>query len=280
MKCIELVKEENGMITIAGCKIGDNVEVFSDNMHKYCIYCKPNGVNSMLSIIDIDTMSISNPLYNEDILSVEVYCEYNQDKRITWISVHMYYCYSDECDTPSEFKELAKEFAETGRFTVEELYINSSKVYELIGLSNKKCDVNFMWTKKEHSDIVVTLGESIYSEENVYNTELALMKGSKRLALKLGKNVCQLNSSELHEVKCHVDIERLSFYENLWKDKIRASYDAYCDEICKLDRYLSSEQWDIIYKKAGMSERDIALYLEAHEPFEAALDDKSDMYRC
>lgn len=279
MKCIDLVKEEDGMISIAGCKIGDNVDMFSDNMHNYCSYCKPEGDNKMHSIIDVDTMSISNPLYDQDIWSVEVYCEYNQYRKIIWLSVYLWYCYSDKCDTPSEFKELAKKLAESGHFTIEELYFNSSKVYEIIGLSNNKCDVNFMWTKKEYPNVVITLGESICSEDNVYNTELALAKASKRLALKLGKNVSQLNTSELHEVKCHIDIERLNFYENLWKDKILASRDAYCDEICKLDRYYSSHDWDIIYKKAGMSERDVELYREAHEPFQAALDDQSDMYR-
>ena len=37
--------------------------------------------------------------------------------------------------------------------------------------------------------------------------------------------------------------------------------------------------WNLVYKNIGMSEKEIKQYREAHIPFEAALNDSSDMYR-
>lgn len=280
MYCIELVKEEDGIISIAGCKIGDNAKAFLENMGNYCTGCHPLDENSMYGIIDIDTMLIGNPLCNPDILDVDVYCEITQEKKINWMSMHMGYCHSKkECDTPAEFKDFANKLVDSGHFKVEKLYVNSSKAYEIIGLSNNKCEVDFIWTKKEFSDIVITLGEPIYTEDNVYNYDAAISKATRRLALSRGKKIDQLNSTELADVNSRVDFERICFYEKLWKDKIQESRYAYCEENKFPGEYISSDEWNIIYKNAGMSERDIELYREAQKPFEAALDDKSDMYR-
>ena len=52
MECIELVKEENGIVSIGGCKLGDKPSLFYDNMLHYSIDCKHLGQDLICCFID------------------------------------------------------------------------------------------------------------------------------------------------------------------------------------------------------------------------------------
>ena len=283
MECIELVNEENGIVSIGGCKLGDNPSLFFDNMLHYSIYCKHLGQDLICCFIDVDTMRIGNPLKNEDIADVEISCRYKQGEGIRGLKLFM----RDICNFPyktqKEFDDLAMRLANSGRFNIVYPELHSKYDFELICLENKKCEVEFVWSKDDYKEktyfIEVNLTPPIWTEDNTFDTEAAFIKAKRRCALKLGKRAEDFSEYEKKEVEVTMARSTLIFFDEVWGDRItKATIDYRKDNLIGAGQMRSSD-WDIIYKNAGMSEYEIEQYRKAHEPFEAALNDSSDMYR-
>ena len=283
MECIELVKEEEGAIFIGGCKLGDKPTLFYENIRNYSVSRYDDKKGHISCIIDVDTMQISNPLMNADICDVDISCDYCKGLGIrglyVYMSDYMEYPYS----TQAEFYDLSKKLAESGKFKVVIPELNPIWNFEMICLENKKCEAEFVWSKKGLKSkkyfIEVNVMPPIWTEENVFDTEAAIKKSEYRLALKLGKKINELSESEKKQAWVNVANLTLRFYDEVWGEKIDKSLLEYRSENLIGPGQLRSNDWDQIYKNAGMNDKEIEQLRKAHEPFAAALDDHSDMYR-
>lgn len=283
MECIELVKEDNGVVSIGGCKLGDNPSLFCDNMSYYSVYCRHLDQGLIYCSIDVDTMRIDNPLVNEDIMDVEISCCHKQGEGIRGLYLYM----SDICtfpyETQKQFEDLAMRLANSGRFNIVYPELHSKYDFELICLENKKCEVEFIWSKDEHKKktyfIEVKLTPPIWTEDNTFDTEAAYIKAQRRSELKLGKKYKDFSEYEKREVDVTVASSTLNFYDKVWGDKITKASIEYRRENLIGPGEIRSSDWDVIYQNAGMSEYEIEQYRKALNPFEAALNDSSDMYR-
>lgn len=97
--------------------------------------------------------------------------------------------------------------------------------------------------------------------------------------LELGKRAEDFSEYEKREVEVKVARSTLNFYDKVWGEKIRNASLEYRSENLIGAGQMRTSDWDNIYKSIGMSEREVEQYRKAHEPFEAALNDSSDMYR-
>lgn len=283
MECIELVKEENGIVSIGGCKLGDKPSLFCDNMSHYSVYCKHLGQDLIYCFIDVDTTRIDNPLMNEDIMDVEISCRHKQNEGIRELQLYMRDGCSFPYKTQKEFEDLAMKLANSGRFNVVYPKLHSKYNFEMICLENKKCEVEFVWNKDKQSEknyyIEVNITPPIWTEDNIFDTEAAFIKAQRRYVLKLGKKAEDLSDYEKREVEVTVARSTLNFYDKVWGDKITKASIEYRRENLIGAGQMRTSDWDNIYKSIGMSEREVEQYRKAHEPFEAALNDSSDMYR-
>ncbi len=283
MECIELVKEENGMVSIGGCKLGDKPSLFCENMSHYSVYCKHLKKELISCIIDVDTMRIDNPLKNADILDVEIDCIHKKGEGIRGLYLYMrdlcFYPY----ETQKEFEDLAMKLADSGKFNVVYPKLHSKWNIKMICLENKKCEVEFVWSKDEHKEktyfIEVNLTPPIWTEDDTFDTEAAYIKTQRRYVLELGKRAEDFSEYEKREVEVKVARSTLNFYDKVWGEKIRNASLEYRSENLIGAGQMRTSDWDNIYKSIGMSEREVEQYRKAHEPFEAALNDSADMYR-
>lgn len=283
MECIELVKEEEGTMIIGGCKLGDKPSLFYENMRNYSVSRYDDKKGHIGCTIDIDTMLISNPLSNADISDVDISCDYCKELGIRRLNVYMSDYMEYPYSTQAEFYELSKEIADCGRFKILTPEVNPIWNFELICLENKKCEVEFVWSKKGKKNkryfIEVNVTPPIWTEENFFDTEAAINKSEYRLALKLGKRVKELSESEKRQAWLDVANLTLRFYDEVWGEKIDRSQLDYRRENLIGPGQLRSSDWDQIYKNAGMTDKEIKQLRKAQEPLAAALDDSSDMYR-
>lgn len=283
MECIELVKEKEGALFIGGCKLGDKPFLFYDNMRNYSVSRYDDKKGHIGCTIDVDTMQISNPLRNADISDVYISCDYYNGLGIR----ELYVCMSDYMEYPystqAEFYELSKKIADSGKFKVVMPELHHIWNFEMICMENKKCEVEFVWSKEDHNSnryfIKVNVTPPIWTEENIFDTEAAINKSEYRLALKLGKRVNELSESEKKQAWIDVANLTLRFYDEVWGEKIDRSLLEYRSENLIGPGQLRSGDWYQIYKNAGMNDKEIKQLRKAHEPFAAALDDHSDMYR-
>lgn len=283
MECIELVKEENGIVSIGGCKLGDKPSLFYDNMLHYSIDCKHLGQDLICCFIDVDTMRIDNPLKNADITDVEISCRYKQGEGIRKLHLFMRDICTFPHKTQKEFEHLAIKLANSRRFNIVYPELHSKWNFEMICLENKKCEVEFVWSKDGQTDktyfIEVNVTPPICTEDNAFDTEATFIKAQRRCVLKLGKRAEDFSEYERREVDVKVARSTLNFYDKVWGDKItKASIEYFRENLIGAGQ-MRTLDWDIIYKNAGMSEYEIEQYRKAHEPFEAALNDSLDMYR-
>ena len=283
MKCIELVKEVDGFVSIGGCKLGDKPSLFYENMGNYSVDCEEIKQGLINCFIDIDTMRIDNPLENADILDVEINCTYNNVDGITGIYLYMRDIETYPYETQKEFEDLAKYIEDSKKFNVVHPSLHPKWDFEIISFENKKCEVEFVWSIDRHTEktyfIEVNLTPAIWTEENTFNTEAAIIKSERNLALKQGKRVRDLSEYEKREVWVDVARSTLHFYDKVWGDKISNASLEYRRENLIGPGQMRTSDWDNIYKSIGMSEREIEQYRKANEPFQAALNDSADMYR-
>ena len=297
----EVVKAdfENGVIGVANDPQYDGIDLInvskSDGTTRVMtgIATDPKDPTSASNVAYVNAvgqlvMDNMNALYaakskNEDIADVEISCRYKQGEGIRGLKLFM----RDICNFPyktqKEFDDLAMRLANSGRFNIVYPELHSKYDFELICLENKKCEVEFVWSKDDYKEktyfIEVNLTPPIWTEDNTFDTEAAFIKAKRRCALKLGKRAEDFSKYEKKEVEVTVARSTLIFFDEVWGDRItKATIDYRKDNLIGAGQMRSSD-WDIIYKNAGMSEYEIEQYRKAHEPFEAALNDSSDMYR-
>ena len=283
MECIELVKEENGIVSIAGCKLGDKPPLFFDNILHYSVDCKSLGQNLIRCFIDVDTMLINNPLRNADITDVEINCRYKKGKGIRGLYLYMRNFCTFPYKTQKEFEDLAIKLAVSRRFNVFCPEINPKYNYEMIRLENKKCEVEFVWSKIGQTDktyfIEVNVTPPICKEDNTFDTEAAFIKAQRRCVLKYGKRAENFSEYEKREFKETVARITLDFFNKVWGDRITKTSVEYRKENLIEAGQMRASDWDVIYRRAGMSNYEIEQYRKAQESFETALNDSLDMYR-
>ncbi len=283
MDCIELVKEEKGVVSIGGCKLGDKPSLFMDNMGNYCTGCKEIEKGLMCCMIDVDTMRIDNPLRNPDIIDAELYCHFIKGNGIRDVSLFMRNYDVFPHDTWSEYKEFIGKLSNSGRFKTVMPNVHSKADFEIICFENNYCEVEFAWSKEDLSKnqfyIQVILTPPICSERNGFDTDAAIAKRERRLSLELGKRVSDFSEYEKDKVITDVARDTLRYYNEVWGDRITKSVLEYRRENLLGPGQMREADWNLVYKNIGMSEKEIKQYREAHIPFEAALNDSSDMYR-
>jgi hypothetical protein len=282
MDCIELVKEENGVVSIGGCKLGDKPSLFMDNMGDYCTGCKEIDIGLMGCIIDVDTMRIDNPLRNPDIIDVELYCHYINGSGIRDVSLYMRNYDVFPHDTWSKYKEFIETLSNSGRFKVDTPNVHSKADFEIICFENNYCEVEFTWSKEDSSKkfyIQVILTPPIRCERNGFDTDAAIAKRERRLSLELGKRVSDFSEYEKDKVITDVARDTLRYYDEVWGDRITKSVLEYRRENLLGPGQMREADWNQVYKNIGMSEKEVKQYREAHIPFEVALNDSCDMYR-
>lgn len=283
MECIELVKEDNGVVSIGGCKLGDKPSLFFDNMGSLCTDCHQIDTGLLGCCIDIDTMRIDNPVRNRDIEGIDIYCRYNKEFGIREIEVYMRSWGGYPFDTLSEYKDLVNYLSSSGRFEVIRPDIHPYLDIEMTCLENSNCEVEFIWSKKnvlkKDFHIQVYMTPPVFSEEKGFDTDTAIKKSERRHALKLGKRQSNLSEHERKEAYVSVAREYLRSIDKKWGLKIEASLLEYRRENLLGAGQLRFEDWTKIYHNAGMTDKEIELYRKFKEPFAAALEDSSDMYR-
>ncbi len=279
---IELIKEKDGIISLGGCKLGDTPSLFEANMGKYCCDTKKYDNNKVISYIDMDTMRIDNPIRDWDILDARLSCEYNE-RGIREISYYMHDYYEYPFETCANFNFFFDILEKSGRYKVEKPYVHPNYSFNITILENNNCILEYITSNPEIKSksyfIKINLYSPKVSDNNIFDMEIAIQQEKRKYAYKQGKKIDQLYSYEIQEVLDKVNSERLRFYEDLWKDKIEKAYKDYKNNSTIWPLSLNESDWINIYKNAGMNEIDIEQYRLAKEPFMAALEDSSDMYR-
>lgn len=283
MDCIDLVKEEKGVVSIGGCKLGDKPSLFKDNMGRYCTGCNEIDKGLMWCMIDVDTMRIDNPLCNPDILDAELYCHYIKVRGIRDITLYMQNYDDFPYNTWSKYRDFIDKLSNSGRFEIVKPSVHSKSDFDIICFENCNCEVEFTWSKDNPSKnryyIQVILTPPIRSEKYGFDTEAAIAKKERRLSLELGKRVSEFSEYEKRDVLTDVARDTLRYYDEVWGAKIEKSALEYRRENLLGPGQMSEDDWNQVYRSIGMSEKEIKQYREAHKPFEAALHDSSDMYR-
>lgn len=283
MYCIELIKEDNGSIFICDCKLGDMPSLFYENISNYSVSHHDDKKGHIYCTIDVDTMLISNPLKNDDIYDVDISCDYKLGIGIRKLYLNMSNTMDYPFNTQAEFEEFFKKLADSGRFNVVMPELHSKWNFKMICFENKKCEVDFTFSRFDNNNktyfIEIIVRPPIWTEENIFDTEAAIFKKERRLALKLGKRVVDLSEKEKKDAWVSVANDTLHFYDKVWGYKIdKALMDYLRDNLIGPGQVRPSD-WDQIYKNAGMNAKEIEQLRKANEPFAAALNDSSDMFR-
>ena len=217
MRCIDLIEEKDGNVLIAGCKIGEDVNIAKIKLSQ--LSSRVNDTETTIACdMDVTTMKYNQQFEDKHLGWCKIECQYqtkddiyfNEVKLIEKIEFHMTFISGYPFITIADFEEKIDKWAKTKffkkyNFTVHQM-LNKNEIY----LEEEKCEVELQWSKKdEHKNMYVLIRvlPPIYTNDRtVFNLNAAIERSKKKLALELGKEIDKLSESEIQEAYYRIGI--------------------------------------------------------------------------
>ena len=288
-KCVDLLKEESGIISIGGCFIGDKPELAQIKLGEYSrVYKYENG--KLRCWLDIDLMWPRNVLDESKIDDASVYCDYDPFSQagLRKIEIEMKGWNTEHLDNyPSEtiedFKTCLNVLLENNNYTLTTPITKSVLPIERMALENKDTEIEFFYsTRNYNKDYFINLILTPRDDKllsNPYDQTILYNKRIRRLASNSEKTISQLTIQEKDSVSISIARDYIRYVEKEWGEKISIETSVYTSENLVERCHINKEGWTQIYKKAGMNNLEIEMYRKANEPFATGLDDSLDIYR-
>lgn len=210
MKCIDLVEEMEGIVSIGGCTLGEEVRISKIKLSQLSNRIKEKD-GSLECEMGVTTMKYGQHIDDKNFFWSKIVChyDYNQDdifperSKVREIEYHMFFNYGYPYITIADFEEKVDEWGNTKHFKNLNFEVHPSLKFNEIYLEGKKSEIELQWSKKADNKtmyILLKVLPSIYPENSdVFNSSAAIKKSMKKLALILGKDINDLNDNEFEQ---------------------------------------------------------------------------------
>jgi len=210
MRCIDLVEEMEGIVSIGGCTLGEENRISKTKLSQLSnrIIEKDGYLECEMSVT---TMKYGQLIDDKSFFWSKIVCHYDYDQddiflersKVREIEYLMFFNYGYPYITIADFEEKVDEWGDTKHYKNLNFEVHPNLKYNEIYLEGKNSEIELQWSKKEDNKtmyILLRVLPPIYPENScVFNAGAAIKKSRKKLALKLGKDINNLNDNEFNQ---------------------------------------------------------------------------------
>ena len=204
MRCIDLVEEREGNVSIAGCQLGDDIGIARIKLSQLSRVIKEDNTNQITCDMDSTKMKYKIKFEDERYGWSHITCFYSSDNnKINKIEYYMFFCNGYPYISRADFEEMADNWVCSNIFKINDFPVNPEIRYHEQYLENAECEVELQYSKKgtgKSGFILMRITPPVTNnDKSIFNTEAAYYKSIRKLALEKGVDVEQLNELEQNE---------------------------------------------------------------------------------